>query len=61
MIKELGAGNGNLEDANVDEWSATVRKAKSAYPEAQIVIPGHGKIGGTDLLDYTIEMFAEMQ
>ena len=61
MIKELGAGNGNLEDANVDEWSATVRKVKSAYSEAQLVIPGHGKIGGTELLDYTIEMFAEMQ
>lgn len=60
MIKELGAGNGNLEDANVAEWSATVRKVKSAYPEAQIVIPGHGKIGGTNLLDYTIEMFAKM-
>ncbi|WP_339878706.1 subclass B1 metallo-beta-lactamase [uncultured Algoriphagus sp.] len=60
MIKELGAGNGNLEDANVAEWSATVRKVKSAYPEAQLVIPGHGKIGGTNLLDYTIEMFAKM-
>lgn len=61
MIKELGAGNGNLEDANVAEWSATVKKVKSAYSEAQLVIPGHGKIGGTELLDYTIEMFAEMQ
>lgn len=60
MIKELGAGNGNLEDANVDEWSATVRKVKLAYSEAEHVIPGHGKIGGTNLLDYTIEMFAKM-
>ena len=61
MIKALGAGNGNLEDANVAEWSATVMKVKSAFAEAQIVIPGHGTIGGTDLLDYTAEMFAEMQ
>ncbi len=57
MIKELGAGNGNLEDANVAEWSATVRKVKAAFSEAQIVIPGHGTIGGTELLDYTVEMF----
>lgn len=57
MIKELGAGNGNLEDANVAEWSATVRKVKAAFFEAQIVIPGHGIIGGTELLDYTVEMF----
>lgn len=26
MIKALGAGNGNLADANVSAWSATVQK-----------------------------------
>ncbi|MFC5625814.1 subclass B1 metallo-beta-lactamase [Algoriphagus winogradskyi] len=57
MIKALGAGNGNLEDANVGKWSATVLKVKSTFPEIIIVIPGHGKIGGTELLDYTEEMF----
>ena len=57
MIKALGAGNGNLEDANVAEWSATVRKVKSAFPKAELVIPGHGEIGGTELLDYTVKMF----
>ncbi|MEB2774447.1 subclass B1 metallo-beta-lactamase [Algoriphagus sp. D3-2-R+10] len=57
MIKELGAGNGNLEDANVAAWPTTVRNVKSTFPETSIVIPGHGKIGGTELLDYTIEMF----
>lgn len=59
MIKEVGAGNGNLEDANVSAWSSTVSKVKSKFPETKIVIPGHGKIGGTDLLDYTIELFSE--
>ncbi|WPR73788.1 subclass B1 metallo-beta-lactamase [Algoriphagus sp. NG3] len=57
MIKELGAGNGYLGDANVPAWSATVRKVKAAYPDVQIVIPGHGKVGGPELLDYTEEMF----
>ncbi|WP_057939263.1 subclass B1 metallo-beta-lactamase [Algoriphagus resistens] len=57
MIKALGAGNGNLEDANVAEWSTSVLKVKSAFSEAQIVIPGHGNIGGTELLDYTVELF----
>src|SRR5690606_652588 len=59
MIKELGAGNGNLEDANVGAWSETVSKVKSTFPEISIVIPGHGKIGGTELLDYTEGMFEE--
>lgn len=59
MVKALGAGNGNLEDANVSQWSSTVNKVKSTFPEIKIVIPGHGKIGGTELLDYTVEMFSK--
>lgn len=57
MIKELGAGYGNLEDANQAAWSGTVRRVKSTFPDAKLVIPGHGTIGGTELLDYTIELF----
>ncbi len=57
LIKEPGAGKGNLEDANTAAWSATVRKLKARYPDAELVIPGHGKAGGQDLLNYTIGMF----
>jgi metallo-beta-lactamase class B len=57
MIKSLGAGKGNLEDANVPAWPITVNNVKLAFPDTKLVIPGHGKIGGTDLLDYTIELF----
>ncbi|PCI31477.1 MAG: subclass B1 metallo-beta-lactamase [Flavobacteriaceae bacterium] len=57
LIKRVGASKGNLEDANTNKWSETVRKIKLKYPEAKIVIPGHGKWGGTELFDYTIELF----
>lgn len=57
LIKEVGAGKGNLADANVDAWSGTVRRIKQQFPDAKVVIPGHGKVGGTALLDYTIELF----
>jgi len=57
MIKALGAGNGYLGDANIAAWSATVGKVKSTFPEILIVIPGHGTVGGTELLDYTEGMF----
>jgi metallo-beta-lactamase class B len=57
LIKAVGAGKGNLEDANVAVWSETVGKLKRTYPEAKIVIPGHGKTGGTELFDYTIKLF----
>jgi len=59
MVKSLKSGKGNLADANVKEWANTIQKVKMAYPDAKIVIPGHGKFGGVDLLNYTIDMFSE--
>lgn len=59
LIKETGAGKGNLEDANVKDWSATVSRVKEKYPDTQVVIPGHGKSGDTALLDYTIKLFEQ--
>ncbi|GHT07754.1 hypothetical protein FACS1894139_16530 [Planctomycetales bacterium] len=58
LIKEIGAGKGNLEDANAQAWSATVKKLKQKYPPTKIVVPGHGKYGGMELLDYTMTLFA---
>ncbi|MCB0703925.1 MAG: subclass B1 metallo-beta-lactamase [Saprospiraceae bacterium] len=58
MVKSMGAGKGNLADANETEWSKTVEKLKNRFPSAKQVIPGHGKAGGTELLDFTISLFA---
>ncbi|WP_221393066.1 subclass B1 metallo-beta-lactamase [Dyadobacter sp. NIV53] len=57
LIKETDATKGNLADANVQDWSATVTKIKQKYPDTEVVIPGHGKSGNTALLDYTIKLF----
>lgn len=57
LIKEVGASVGYLGDANISSWSGTVREVKSAFSDVQTVIPGHGKIGNGDLLDYTIRLF----
>jgi metallo-beta-lactamase class B len=46
-----------LGDANIAQWSNTVERIKEQYPNIKIVIPGHGAIGGKDLLDYTIQLF----
>ncbi|WP_353719340.1 subclass B1 metallo-beta-lactamase [Dyadobacter sp. 676] len=59
LIKEVDATKGNLADANVEAWPATVTKIKEKYPDAKVVIPGHGKIGDTALLDYTIKLFSQ--
>lgn len=57
MIKSLKSGKGNLADASPKKWSNTVLKVKKAFPNLEMVVPGHGKAGGTALLDYTIKMF----
>lgn len=57
LIKEVGANKGNLEDANVAAWAETIRKTKAKYPQTFVVIPGHGKAGGMELLDYTAKLF----
>lgn len=59
MIKAINAGKGNLADANLQEWSNTVKQVKKAYDQAALVVPGHGKPGGMELLDYTIALFSE--
>lgn len=57
LVKSEGAGKGNLNDANVSEWSNTMRRVKTKYSDVAIVIPGHGKPGGLNLFDYTINLF----
>lgn len=59
LVKEAGAGKGNLEDADIKEWPSTIRKVKDKYSKLKIVIPGHGKTGDAGLLDYTLDLFTE--
>ena len=59
LIKELEASKGYLGDANVAAWSSTVEAVKKAYPDARVVVPGHGQWSDSRLLDYTIGLFRE--
>lgn len=57
VVKAVGATKGNLSDADEVEWPKTIARIKSAYPNLNYVVPGHGKVGGVELLDYTIGLF----
>lgn len=57
LIKEINATKGYLGDANLATWSGTVEKIKKDFPSIKIVVPGHGKYGNIELLDYTIGLF----
>lgn len=57
LIKATGASKGYLGESAVEQWPQTVREVQAAFPEVKIVVPGHGKVGGPELLDYTVELF----
>lgn len=59
MVKSVNAKKGNLKDANVNKWANTIKKIKAKYPNLKIVVPGHGRYGNIELLDYTIKLFSK--
>lgn len=57
LIKSLNSrGLGNLSDAVPEEWDITVKKLKNSYSDVNIVVPGHGEAGGSELLTHTIHL-----
>ena len=57
MLKAMNAKQGNTADANLEEWSNTIKVVKKEFKALKIAIPGHGKVGGMELLDYTAALF----
>ena len=56
-IRNYNGWVGNIGDAHLDKWSETATNIKREYGSAKIVIPGHGKYGGVELIDYTIDLY----
>lgn len=62
MCKETkSTGPGNLSDAEVKSWPSTIKKLIAKYKDAQIVIPGHGQWGGTELLGHTLDLVSNIR
>lgn len=57
-VRNYNGWVGNIGDAYLDKWSETAKKIKKEYGFAKIVVPGHGKYGGSELIDYTIDLFS---
>jgi len=54
MLRDINStGLGNTADAKIEEWLPTIEKLIESFPNAKIVIPGHGQIGGIELLEHT--------
>lgn len=57
MAKSRNAKNlGNTADGDLKAYPETIRKVIAKFPDARIVIPGHGLWGGTELLKHTLEL-----
>lgn len=57
LVKELNAkGLGNTVDGDLAAYPVTVDKVLKKYPDAKFVIPGHGAVGGIELIRHTKEL-----
>jgi metallo-beta-lactamase class B len=57
MVKSYDATDlGNTADGNLKAYPGTIEKVIKKFPEAEIVIPGHGKPGGKELLVHTLSL-----
>ena len=60
MVKEMAAQNaGNLSDAVPAAWPATLDSLLVRFPDARIVVPGHGAPGGPELIRHTQALLSE--
>lgn len=58
-IRNYNGWIGNIADANLNDWSETAGRVKNHYGSAKFVVPGHGKYGGSELIDYTIDLYRD--
>ncbi len=47
---------GNIADADLARWPASIRRVIGRYGQAAIVVPGHGEPGGRELLAHTLKL-----
>lgn len=47
---------GNVADADVASWGPAVQRVMERYPDAGVVVPGHGAVAGPELLRHTARL-----
>ena len=44
-------------DADIKKWSGSAQKVLAKYPQAELVVPGHGNVGkGTSIIRHTVDI-----
>ena len=59
FVKNLRSKSlGYIGDASIGEWSESIDNVLKRYPDVQVVVPGHGKVGDINLLTHTKNLVA---
>jgi metallo-beta-lactamase class B len=53
---EVAPDLGNVADADLAHWPSAVDAVRARYPEAAIVVPGHGPVGTLQALVHTVDL-----
>jgi glyoxylase-like metal-dependent hydrolase (beta-lactamase superfamily II) len=57
FIKSIEADSkGFVGDADLNSWFSSLHNLLNKYPDPALVIPGHGSIGGKELITHTMEL-----
>lgn len=57
LVKAANATNlGNTQESDLAAYPKTLRQLKQRYGSARIVVPGHGRSGGVELIDHTLSL-----
>ncbi|NMP33467.1 subclass B1 metallo-beta-lactamase [Thalassotalea sp. M1531] len=57
FVKSLKSKNlGNTEDASIADWPSSIKNVINQFPDIEIVVPGHGKMGDASLLSHTANL-----
>jgi metallo-beta-lactamase class B len=60
FVKDAAAKDlGNVGDADLAAWHASLDRTRAQFPQMRTVVPGHGPPGGPELLLYTQELLRE--
>jgi metallo-beta-lactamase class B len=47
---------GNIDEADFRGWPLAIQRAQQRYPQARVVVPGHGEPGDRSLLSHTLDL-----
>jgi hypothetical protein len=52
---------GYVGEADLERWPASIEALRREYGDATLIVPGHGRAGGDELLQHTLDLLAQVE